>query len=102
MTSCANVIIIDFLVFSIVRILEEINKIMKDRSPLGVTIAMKTVIFMELTKYRHENPDGAQELRTLEIAWKTEVFEGVPRGPTGAIGKFQLSNNWPGPSHHSL
>ena len=63
---------------------------------------MKTVIFMELTKYRHENPGGAQELRTVEIVMKTKVFEVVPRGPTRAIQKFQLSNNCPGLSHHSL
>ena len=61
---------------------------MEFRSPFGVTILMKTVIFMELTKYRHENPGGAQELRIVEIVMKTEVFGFVPRGPTGAIGKF--------------
>ena len=61
---------------------------MEFRSPFGVTISMKTVIFMELTKYRHENPGGAQELRTVEIAMKTKVFEVVQRGPTGAIRKF--------------
>ena len=61
---------------------------MEFRSPFGVTILMKAVIFLEFTKYRHENPGGAQELRTVEIVMKTKVFEVVPRGPTGAIRKF--------------
>ncbi len=53
-------------------------------------------------KYGHENPGGAQELQTVEIVMKNDDFEVVPRGPTGAIQKFQVSNNWPGPNHHSL
>ena len=75
---------------------------MKFRSPFGVTISMKTVMFMYLIEYGHENPGGAQELRTVEIVMKTEVFEIVPRVPTGAIQKFWVSNGWLAPSHHSL
>ena len=63
---------------------------------------MITVISMKLIKYGHENPGGAQDLKTLEIVMKTVIFEVVPRGPTGAIQKFWLSNNWPAPGHHSL
>ena len=32
---------------------------MKFRSPFGVTIVMKMVIFMKLMKHGHENPGGA-------------------------------------------
>ena len=39
-------------------------------------------------KYGHENPRGVQELNKVEIAMKINEFEVVPRGPTGAIGKF--------------
>ena len=39
----------------------KIEKIIKFRSPFGVTISMKTVIFMELMKRGHENPGGALE-----------------------------------------
>ena len=45
---------------------------------------------------------GAKELKTVEIVMKINEFEVVPRGPTGAIGKFCASNNCPGLSHHSL
>ena len=51
---------------------------------------MKTVIVMELTKYRHENPGGAQDLRTMEIVMKMKLFEVVPRRPTGAIQKWDV------------
>ena len=36
----------------------KMKKIMKFRSPFGVTIVMKTVIFMKLMKRGHENPGG--------------------------------------------
>ena len=62
---------------------------MELRSPFGVTKLMKTVIFMKLTKYRHENPGGAQELRTVKILMKAMVFEVVPRGHREVLG-FQL------------
>ena len=77
-----------FSVSSIVWKLNENEENHEFRSPFGVTISMKTVIFMKLTKCRHENPGGAQELRTVEIVMKTKVFEVVPRGPTGALQKF--------------
>ena len=53
-------------------------------------------------KYGHENPGGAQELKTVEIVMKNNDFEVVPRGPTGAIQKFQTFADYSGPSHHSL
>ena len=49
---------------------------------------MKTLIFISFIKYGHENRGGAQELQTSEIVMKNNDFEVVPRGPTGAIGKF--------------
>ena len=64
---------------------------METSSPFGVTILMKIVIFMELTKHRHENPGGAQELKTVDIEMKPVISEVVPRGATGAIQKFWVS-----------
>ena len=60
---------------------------MEFRSPFGVTIN-ETVIFISFMKYGHENPGGAQDLKTVEIVMKTMIFEVVPRGLTRAIGKF--------------
>ena len=61
---------------------------MKFRSPFAVSILMKTVIFMKLIQCGHENPGGAQELKTVKILIQTVIFEVVPRELTGAIGKF--------------
>ena len=61
---------------------------MEFRCPFGVTIQMKTVIFISFMKYGHENPGGAQDFKTVEIVMKNNDFEVVPRGPTGAIQKF--------------
>ena len=63
---------------------------------------MKTVVFIGLSKYRHENPGGAQELKKVKIVMKTMIFKVVPRGPTGAIQKFQPLTDRSGLSHHSL
>ena len=52
-------------------------------SPFGVATSMHMVICIQLIKYGHENPDGAQELKTVEIVLKNNEFEVVPRGPTG-------------------
>ena len=64
------------------------EKIREFRSPFGVTISMKTVIFISFMKYGHENPGGAQELKTVEIVMKNDDFRIVPRETTGAIQKF--------------
>ena len=68
---------------------------MEFRSPFGVTISMKTVIFMELTKCRHENPGGAQELRTLEIVMKTEFLRSSQGGSQGPLGSSNLPTTAP-------
>ena len=47
---------------------------MEFRSPFAVTISVKTVILISFMKYGHENPGGAQELKTVEIVTKNRQF----------------------------
>ena len=49
---------------------------------------MTTVMFVKLIKYGHENPGGAQELKTGEVLIQSVVFEVVPRALRWTIGKF--------------
>ena len=68
---------------------------MEFRSPFGVNISMKTMIFLALIKYRHENPGGAQELRTVEIVMKTTVFGASQGGPQGPLGSSNFQTTAP-------
>ena len=61
---------------------------MEFRSPFGVTISMKTEIFIEIMKCGHENPGGAQDLKTMEILIHTMILNVVPKELTGAIQKL--------------
>ena len=76
--------------------------VMKFISPFGVATSMNMVIFIKLTKYGHENPGGAQELKTVETQIQTLLFEVVSRRLRGAIQESQLSKDRSGLGHHSL